>query len=183
MVCSAFLSECSSASARAGISHVCQRSYEKENQQVLLLAQQRQESQPVALLAQLSKIPSCSRVARRSWSRTISSSLTGVALRIIVGVEKYVFLNGLADVAPVILFMLTLVRILYYHHEILRTSPSSLYTCRVFITVNYMQPNLRASEVPGCCRVTCLLRAVIGISTQGLVLESAVIVNGYSPRL
>ena len=65
VVCSAFLSECSSASARAGISHVCQRSYEKENKQVLLLAQQRQESQPVALLAQLSKIPSCSRVARR----------------------------------------------------------------------------------------------------------------------
>ena len=37
------------------------------------------------------------------WSRTISSSLTGVALRLIVGVEKYVFLNGLADVAPVLL--------------------------------------------------------------------------------
>ena len=33
-----------------------------------------------------------------------------------------------------ILFMLTLVRILYYHHVILRTSPSSLYTCRVFIS-------------------------------------------------
>ena len=32
---------------------------------------------------------------------------------------------------------------------ILRTSPSSLYTCRVFITVNYIQPNLRATEVPG----------------------------------
>ena len=30
-----------------------------------------------------------------------------------------------------ILFMLTLVRILYYHHVILCTSPSSLYTCRV----------------------------------------------------
>ena len=82
-----------------------------------------------------------------------------------------------------ILFMLTLVRILYYHHVILRTSPSSLYTCRVFITVNYMQPNLRATEVPGCSRVTCLLLAVIGISTQDLVLEFAVIVNGYSPRL
>ena len=37
------------------------------------------------------------------WSRTISSSLTGVALRLIVGVEKYVFLNGLADVTPVLL--------------------------------------------------------------------------------
>ena len=68
-------------------------------------------------------------------------------------------------------------------YVILCTSPSSLYTCRVFITVNYMQPNLRATKVPGCSRVTCLLRAVIGISTQGLVLESAVIVNGYSPRL
>ena len=66
---------------------------------------------------------------------------------------------------------------------ILCTSPSSLYTCRVFITVNYMQPNLRATEVPGCSRVTCLLLAVIGISTQDLVLEFAVIVNGYSPRL
>ena len=82
-----------------------------------------------------------------------------------------------------ILFMLTLVRILYYHHVILCTSPSSLYTCRVFITDNYMQPNLRATEVPGCSRVTCLLLAVIGISTQDLVLEFAVIVNGYSPRL
>ena len=66
---------------------------------------------------------------------------------------------------------------------ILCTSPSSLYTCRVFITDNYMQPNLRATEVPGCSRVTCLLLAVIGISTQDLVLEFAVIVNGYSPRL
>ena len=66
---------------------------------------------------------------------------------------------------------------------ILCTSPSSLYTCRVFITVNYMQPNLRATEVPGCNRVTCLLLAAIGISTQDLVLEFAVIVNGYSPRL
>ena len=59
-----------------------------------------------------------------------------------------------------------------------RSSGVLLYTCRVFITVNYMQPNLRATEVPGCCRVTCLLLAVIGISTQGLILEFADIVNG-----
>ena len=52
---------------------------------------------------------SCRRFrAVRVWldgdsSRTISSSLTGVALRLIVGVKKYVLLNGLADVAPVLL--------------------------------------------------------------------------------
>ena len=65
VVWSAVLSECISSSARAGILRVCQRFYEMENQQVILLAQRRQESQPVALLSQLSKIPSCSRVARR----------------------------------------------------------------------------------------------------------------------
>ena len=68
-----------------------------------------------------------------------------------------------------------------YYNQIIQHNMG--YTCRVFITVNYMQPNLRATEVPGCSRVTCLLLAVIGISTQDLVLEFAVIVNGYSPRL
>ena len=101
MDCSAVLSECSSSSARAGISHVCQRSYEKENQQFLLLTQQRQKSQPVALLFSCRRF----RVVRvwldGDWSRTISSSFTGVEQRVIVGVEKYVLLSSLADVAPV----------------------------------------------------------------------------------
>ena len=76
-----------------------------------------------------------------------------------------------------------LTRCLARRHCNITYESSSLYTCRVFITVNYMQPNLHATEVPGCCRVTCLLLAVIGISPQGLILESAIIVNGYSPRL
>ena len=59
---------------------------------------------------------------------------------------------------------------------------SSLYTCRVFITDNYDDQNTRATEVPGCCRVTCLLLAVIGTRPQGLILQSAIIVNDYSPR-
>ena len=64
---------------------------------------------------------------------------------------------------------------------ILRTSRLCCCTCKVFITDNYMPQNISATEVPECCRVTCLLLAVIGIGPQGIILESAIIVNDYNP--
>ena len=67
---------------------------------------------------------------------------------------------------------------------ILRTSPSSLYTCRVFITVDYMQPNLR-NRGPGVQPGDLFTpsRNRHQYTRSSLVLEFAVIVNGYSPRL
>ena len=105
VVCSAFLSECSSSSARAGISHVCQRSYEKENQQVLLLAQQRQESQltggSTGSAVGDSELFACGSmvIGLGPLAAVSRASSCGV----IVGVEKYVLLSCLADVAPVLL--------------------------------------------------------------------------------
>ena len=58
---------------------------------------------------------------------------------------------------------------------ILRTSRLRCWTCKVLNTDTYMPQNIRATEVPGCCRVTCLLLAVFGI-----VPECLIIVHDYS---